>query len=268
MVKTKLKKQVKQLVGGGKLIGQGSYGSVYVYNRSQVIKISHFHENEEAKQDTYRREVYFLELLKDTGIVPALKSSFEQGQIGVQIMERFDGCMKDLGSTQALHKKLLVRSLLFTEKQFQVMCSLAKKLDFMGIHHGDFKLRNLLYQNEGHKIKVSDFGFAGSSTTPYSPLIGFVRHYGCPATKLKVGDSFQLVSPIPDSVLPFANRMHLYMYFVRSMDRFFILQPTLSVTALARSDLLTFLQLSLDQENEIYKYCPHLLKVKKKRKIT
>jgi serine/threonine protein kinase len=250
----------------GKLIGKGSFGSVHEFGAHRVIKISHF-KNEGSKQDTYEREVYFLKLLQDTGLVPLLKSYNQKGQIGVQIMERFDGCMKDLGSSQALQtKKLSTKSLLFTTEQFQVMCSLAKKLDLMGIHHGDFKLRNLLYQNEGHKIRVADFGFAGGKTTPYLPLIGFVRHYGCPATKLPKGDSFQLVTAIPESVLPFANRMHLYMYFVRSTDRCFLLGLDRKVFSLTKSALLTFLSLTLDQEKEIHNYCPQLLVKKKKEK--
>jgi hypothetical protein len=216
------------------------------------LKVSSFKNDKEGRfLDSYLREVYFLRELRKlrTGLVPALfqdrrvidETKADKGK-GIQMMERYDGNAKQLGSMQATlllglntdDNKTSIYA--FTWFQLEQLMYLAKKLDAMGLIHGDFKLSNLLYRkfvinnkkvNNNNEIKyefrVCDFGFSGyvdPTKSPYSPLNGFLGNFGCSTERVCTWKSdgkgglvaqFQLKTPIPKLLQPIFNQCQLYV---------------------------------------------------------
>lgn len=128
--------------------------------------------------DCFEREVFFLQALRDTRIVPRLEfhTVIEKDSIGVQIMQRFFGnTVRHLGEQQAkVFAKKKRRAVAYTLPQLDRILELAAILDAYQIIHGDLKHSNMLveqqsllsYQTRNHvpTIVVSDFGFAGEAT--------------------------------------------------------------------------------------------------------
>lgn len=209
-----------------------------------VVKVSSFGGSAE-RRDTFRREVHFLRELRALGVVPLLREWRIEGDRGVQVIERFDGTLRDLGERQAAAGLLPKRALAFTSAQLARVAALARLLDDLGIVHGDAKLSNLLVRAAGTDIRFSDFGFAGTVPVPssagrgreekrageehtaeagapaggFSPLVGFARHFGCDPQRepLPAGAAgFRLRTPYPAAVAARANSGQLYLALART----------------------------------------------------
>lgn len=261
----------------GGLLGHGSYGNVWALDKipdyhhsdekmvdsnpksSYILKVSNV--GKPKLLDTFRREVHFLNSLKQTKLVPVLHDVEITNGKGIQIMERFDGTMKDLGRRQAFEGKLESKSLSFTTQQLNDMVGLAETLDNMGIIHGDFKITNLLYKDNGNVMKISDFGFSGTlDGKPYSPLIGFFRRYGCSAQydELPENKGFVLKSPYPEKIYSFANRSQLYMLFYRIRSRLYERNQDGAHIQFNKKKLRKLFELNREALGIIKEFCPQL----------
>lgn len=236
----------------GSLLGFGCYGSVWSFSYPQptvpediaqkhrakltvfhnllqecgspvekirfILKVSGFESDKhEQLVDTWKREVFFLKYLRETGLVPSLLMSEHIGETattattdqkkGLQLMERFTGNLKELGAQQSKwFQNASKRALTYTYAQLLQIFDLAQRLDDLGIVHGDFKLSNLLYRLLGdaknptdeprYDFRVADFGFAGFANVPslkahikpeerYEPLIGFLHLYGPVSARIR-----------------------------------------------------------------------------------
>jgi hypothetical protein len=208
-----------------KKIGSGEFGSVFTVDASPdiVIKINNITNKEE--EEAFDRELHYLHYLKKDHLkylkvltvppahndsqnksnlkIPVLydswrcRDSTSQDKYGIQILERFDGSVKQLGLDQAenLRKHLRLDQKhhetkgdvwAFTEEQLKNIIDLGKFLDNHQLIHGDAKLANLLfkyqYKNKNksknrYKVRLvlADFGFTGEerSNATYAPLMGF-----------------------------------------------------------------------------------------------
>jgi serine/threonine protein kinase len=210
-----------------------------------VIKTSRLPHGDAHALDTFRREVHFLRILRSLGAVPLLREWRIDGPLGIQVMERFDGTVKDLGRRQANDGNLGHNShiLVYTSAQLKRIAKLARALEDLGVVHGDAKLSNMLYRANGDDIRFSDFGFSGTNDgNPFSPLIGFPRTFGCSAerdiTKVE-GDavSLRLRTPYPDSVLKRVNSGQLFMYMCRFGNRVMVRSRDGSHVRITRTQL-------------------------------
>jgi len=258
-----------------KRLGTGSYGSVWSIGALYVVKTSKLTEDSDSKDvspkllDVYRREVHFLQTLKGCGICPNLKDCYfkSNNTKGVQIMERFDGTVKQLAQSQALKYRhwLPKASLLFYPQQLSKMKELVMNLEKRGICHGDLKISNMLYRVQPQKqisIRIADFGFAGYlDDKTYSPLVGFARRYGIAPQTLEdpANGSFKLVHPLPDSLKPVCNRMHLYLYFQHEKNCFCMLvgekDSKSSFQSMTDTFLMQWLELTPQHIQDIRLYC-------------
>lgn len=225
----------------------------YEYSEQLILKISnlgspsiqppsgaHGERDPLRFQDSFDREIYYLELLRETGAVPRLVASMtvQNGEIGLQLMEKFTGgTVKSLGRRQARAFGGDRGTVAYTEPQLKEMARLASLLDESKIIHGDLKHTNMLVQNSGilkwetkdmiPKMVISDFGFAGGlgEMDQYSPLIGWMRVLGCSPTRKRIDfidhispgnpkpakPQFYLQTPIPLTLRPVFNRCQLYL---------------------------------------------------------
>lgn len=203
------------------IIGQGEYGSVWALQapmghekKRWILKVSDL-DGDPERIEGFQREVFFLKKLQETDVVPELKMAFECDGQGLQVMERFNGSLQDLGAAQGqlfgLHPR---REVALTQEQIDATVDLVLRFDKHRIIHGDLKRGNILQRNRGKHQVVADFGFTGARESPYHPLLGFVHNYGCDVkTFVKDGDT-RLRTPIPKALIPYVNRWQIWADFV------------------------------------------------------
>jgi serine/threonine protein kinase len=211
------------------LLGRGEYGSVWATTDSVpssgkrwILKVSDL-DGDKERTESFKREIYFLRKLQNTDVVPELKLAVECDGQGLQIMERFNGSLQDLGYAQGqlfgLHPKYEVA---LTQEQIDATVDLVHRFDRYSVIHGDLKRGNILQRNRGKHQVVADFGFTGARESPYHPLLGFVHNYGCDTkTLIKDGDT-KLRTPIPKALVPYANRWQIWTDFVGGRKTFII----------------------------------------------
>ena len=219
----------------GQVLGAGSFGSVYAINDASgrpspwVLKISNLTDNdkdngdddersmsedEKERRTTFKREVYYLEKLKDEfpQLVPRLKNWRICAGQGLQVLERFEESAKELGQRQAAAFGLDGEdNLAFTKAQLASIATICTRLDKLGILHADAKLANFLVKDDGHMFVMADFGFSGEATAaaPFSPLQGFTTQLGCPGEVVHEGGDRKahLAHPVPHRLVPYWNRI-------------------------------------------------------------
>lgn len=216
----------------GKLLAWGSFGSVWELLsttdgtvRRWVLKVSLLSDRDQI--DTFDREVYFLDRLKSTQLVPVLRSSGTcknaRGQtLGIQVMERFDSSWEDLGKRQAKSLGLASGKVAFKPWQIDRLLELVNRFDEHKILHGDLRRSNILQSGNGERVVVADFGFSGAPNTPYMPLLGFVKRYNCPGTMIFERGSRSLKTPIPYDLANHFNRWSIWKEFFSGRPMFLI----------------------------------------------
>lgn len=249
-----------------RLLGSGDFGSVWDLGGQAgsgsglALKISHLQKDRE-QMDGFKREVYFLNLLKHTGLVPVLHKSEICGGDGMQILERFDGSLQDLGDMQAQAVGLPKGTKALTVAQLDAIVDLILKFDQSGVWHGDLKRGNILYSinplTKQFRAVVADFGFAGMKNSPYFVTLGFVRNYGCPS-KIIVDEygHIKLKQPIPSALKPYLNRWQMYTDFIGGRKTFIIHPTNSKVTAISARRLANALKLPTRIRQQFRKYCP------------
>jgi serine/threonine protein kinase len=267
----------------GKALGKGSFGSVYAIldDRGRptdyVLKVSnlrvmgdHKHNSmarreEEERRDTFEREVYYLDRLKDQypQLVPRLKNWRVCAGQGLQVMERFDGSTKELGQQQ-------VRDYgggglnpddnwAFTREQLQSMAALVERLDQLGIGHFDLKAANVFVKNNGRTFVIADFGFSGDfrKGARFSPMMGFSAQYGCPADITEDAHGHRhLTHPVPGRIVPFWNRIQLIINLLSR--NLFVLDRSAGRLGeqITPKQLLRIFDVPTDALPELIQYCP------------
>ena len=252
------------------VIGRGDYGAVWSSGLNPstgggghgwIVKVSNLDRCDE-RIDGYHREVYFLKRLQGTSLVPQLARAEMCQQQGIQVMEQFEGSFQDLGAQQAKLFKLPANEVALTEEQIYAVVDLVLAFDRHKIVHGDLKRGNILQRDKARKVVLADFGFSGTSgSSPYEPLIGFTRHYGCPAqVKVESNGKRVLKVPIPAHLLPFMNRWQIYSDFVGGRLTWIIPKKSSkgeSLRSLDKKALARALGLDRGTLRAFRKYCSH-----------
>lgn len=139
--------------------------------------------------DELRRETYFLEKLKDSGISPRLREEWCCVEHCYQVVERFDCDFDDQATKQyaawplstsfnrkfpQLRTKQL--GLVIYEHQLEQLITILRRLsnDDYQIVHGDAKLTNFLYRKQTDTIVAADFGLSGDFRK-YQPIFGWTH---------------------------------------------------------------------------------------------
>ena len=253
-----------------RMLGSGDFGSVWDLKplndgKRWILKVSQLtsrNPKDAAKQmESFQREVYFLQRLKGTGLVPELKSAEICNDEGLQVMERFDGSLQDLGDIQAKIWKLRANDKVLTGEQLAAIVNLVKDFDQHRVYHGDLKRGNILYsldpQNGAFRAVIADFGFSGAHNSPYYPLTGFTRNYDCPSkTITDANGDMRLEKPIPKTLLPFINRLQLYTDFIGGRRTFIVSKHGNNIAPISATRLATSLGLTKRILAKFRLYCP------------
>lgn len=230
-----------------KVLASGSFGTVWslqalptctLSKNEWILKVTYFDEKSSKKrliEEGFDREVYFLKLFSPSRLTPQLLDAMKSPaststtiRFGLQLIERFDSSLMQLGQDQAqqllshrsdLKKKIDDSSVCFTMEQLDRVVALILGFSrrFPGVTHGDLKRANILQSNNGQRMVLADFGFAGGRGSPFHPLLGFVTHHGCSTTTNSAPHNpmaLKLQRSVPPALLPYLNQWEIYRDFL------------------------------------------------------
>lgn len=242
------------------ILGKGDFGLVIQdpNDKNAIIKISRLSHH--IEKENFKREIYFLTKLKHTSLVPLLLKTKlcdlpgNRNIFGIQWLERFDGSMQQLGTDQALHYFNISptkRQVAFTANQIVNMFQLVNELDHQRILHQDLKKANILQRHNGQIMTLADFGFSAEMDEPriFTPLQGFLRHFGCATDLIKY--------PIPSHLIPYMNRFQLFTDITKGRKLWIINEQTHKKEKLNVKRLSKWINLSPAILSEFKQYCNH-----------
>jgi len=194
-------------------LGKGSFAEVFNvckdYSCQYVAKIVDFTRppGPDIMMAIFNREVYFNQLLNNSGLVPQFYGAWTCDNKGYVISELFDCNMEQYGSDLAkslvskFPQLVTTRTLVFYPDQINRMLTICQKLSDLNIIHGDLKPDNFLYKDS--QIVVTDFGLAGDYKN-YLPILGWHYKFECN------------IPPNVKRIINYYNLWNLELYLIAS----------------------------------------------------
>lgn len=177
-----------------KYIGRGVYGKVYSTCKREkcdwVLKVSELNTDKAFSQ--FQRDQHFLQMLKDTQVVPKIEDVWICDDIGNIVMEKFDGTVDSLiikGEKEWFLESWLMNGML----------DAIEVISKYKIIHADVKPDNFLYFDRlGEKrVVITDFGTAVDYTKgnyEKKSYEGWTSNWGCKSLReyVELYNLFQL----------------------------------------------------------------------------
>lgn len=133
------------------------------------------------------------------------------GGVGMAL-DRWDGDMQSLASSQYLAATGTTGGYLYTRQQLEDMFNIAKRLDELGVVEGDNKPNQYLYR--GNDIAITDFGLAGTYGWASSPSVR------CPSPFVTTG-----AGQVPPELREYFNQWQL-AYYLANFTRSYVQEPS------------------------------------------